>query len=556
MKTKSLLFILAALFTGSLLAQQPVGWKENSPSNFVPMTIAMDTNKKIEGNTSVKITFTETGTPYYESLAFPITPSTPFNFYIHLFDNDPGGEVQFQVRFLTSAGASISTNVASTYPADSTEWRKLSLSGTSPATAAFAFLRVRIFDVAASWTGSATFNLDNCLYTEGSSSNNLMPNYSFENWIFALTQAYCSGPSTINLMFNGNLTSVNPSDYKLMGVDTITFSTATISSTNPKMAILTGPSSSFLIDNKLDSIVTTSSGKFKFYAGILPVSYTNILNQGGVVNETDIATYKGIVSAKSAARTWISDATGPYNSINTYSSTGVISNDVAIGDEIIFAGVKSPYDSQTELVDPMLISKVSSGNSLFINTLQGSEIPVSNGIDSLPAEKWEGAFVQMNNVNVLSFNTAYFICSNDNGATQFRVGNRFTTYGGTFGAGTLTIGNKYTLKGVIVGRTGEYHLSLRDSLTDILNITAINEVEKNKGFVLFPNPANEKITINNNYPINQIKLFDISGRLEDVLEINGELSKEINIENLKKGFYFIQITDKINHISNHKFLKQ
>lgn len=153
------------------------------------MTVQLETTNVSEGTKSVKLTFTETGTPYYESVNFPVSGNTAYNCYLHVFDNDPGGEVQFRIRIFTNAGVYISEK-ASAYSVDSTGWRKILVTGTSPATAAYAMIRLRILDVVANWQGSATFKIDNGSYTQGTNSTNLMPNPGFENWNFSITKAY------------------------------------------------------------------------------------------------------------------------------------------------------------------------------------------------------------------------------------------------------------------------------------------------------------------------------------------------------------------------------
>jgi hypothetical protein len=496
MKTKLSLFVLFAFLFAKLYAQQPISWHETSPSNFVPMTVQLETTTVSEGTKSVKLTFTETGTPYYESDNFPVSGNTAYNCYLHVFDNDQGGEVQYRIRFYTNAGVYISEK-ASAYSVDSTGWRKIFVTGTSPATAAYAMIRLRILDVVANWQGSATFKIDNGSYTQGTNSTNLMPNPGFENWNFSITKAYNVDNNIVNVLFNGPLSSVNASQFQLKGVDTITFANAVISINNPNLVILSNPSAPIQNDSKLDSIVTTSSGSTKFYAGILPFFYCNVVNPDGVLDETNFATFKGVVTASNATRVWISDGFGPLHSINTYSLTGVLANDVSVGDEIIFNARRSPYDYQTELVDPMLISTFSANNPLFLNQVQGNEFDLNNEFDSLPAEKWEGAFIEMDNVKILSYSAGYYTCSDDNNMTLFRIGSRFSTYNGVFDSTTLIIGKNYKVKGVLVGRSGIYHMSLINPGDIILLPDITNKNVKIKAFLegLF-NGINMNITQN------------------------------------------------------------
>jgi hypothetical protein len=178
MKSKILLLTLFAALSTSLYAQ-PNDWRESSPVDFDPLTYATDFVNKTEGIASLKITFTETGTPYYVSDTFNVTASTAFTFTIDVLDNDPGAEVNQRIVFLDAANAG--TNSTSTvYSANNASFQTLTYSGTAPATAVKAYVVIRMYDVAASWTGSGTFNLDNASFTQGGS--NLIPNPGFESW--------------------------------------------------------------------------------------------------------------------------------------------------------------------------------------------------------------------------------------------------------------------------------------------------------------------------------------------------------------------------------------
>jgi len=180
MKSKILLIIVfAALGLG--LSAQPLNWRESSPANFAPLTIAADFDNFSEGTKSVKITFTETGTPYFVCDTFNIISGSTYSLSIDVLDNDPGAEINTRIVFIKANGTS--TNVSSTtYSVNNPAWQALTMTGTAPADAVKAYLVIRMYDVVASWTGSATFNLDNAKYTQGAVTTNLIVNPGFENW--------------------------------------------------------------------------------------------------------------------------------------------------------------------------------------------------------------------------------------------------------------------------------------------------------------------------------------------------------------------------------------
>jgi hypothetical protein len=174
-----------------------IDWWEDSPTNFVPMTIVPELTKVSHGFVSAKITFTETGTPYFVSDTIEVAASAAYNFSIDVLDNDPGAEVNLRVRFIDATGAG--TNVTATaYSADNENFQTYSLSGTTPANAVKAYVILRIYDVSAAWTGSGTFFIDNASFTLGSGKGNLLPNWSFEEW-----QAPTNLPEILNYSFQG-----------------------------------------------------------------------------------------------------------------------------------------------------------------------------------------------------------------------------------------------------------------------------------------------------------------------------------------------------------------
>ncbi len=176
----TLLLVVLAFFSVSLKAQ-PLNWAEDSPAGWVPMVFEEETDpaKVTDGTKSVKITFTETGTPYFVSDTFNIA-ALDFTFSIDIFDNDPGAEYNVRLLYHDASGAYINRE-STDFTIDSPDFQTISLSGTAPEGSAKVVVAVRALDVAASWTGSSTFWLDNCIYSDGVTPN-LVPNFSYEEW--------------------------------------------------------------------------------------------------------------------------------------------------------------------------------------------------------------------------------------------------------------------------------------------------------------------------------------------------------------------------------------
>ena len=156
-------------------------WRESSPADFVPIEVVPEINDVTHGVVAASITFTETGTPYFVSDTFNVSGGSAFDFSIDVLDNDAGAEVNQRIRFIDEAGDGV--NVTSgDYTVDNADYQTLTFTGTVPDTAVEAYVIIRMYDVAADWTGSASFFLDNARFTEAGGAN-MIPNASFEDWL-------------------------------------------------------------------------------------------------------------------------------------------------------------------------------------------------------------------------------------------------------------------------------------------------------------------------------------------------------------------------------------
>ncbi|MFI1773710.1 T9SS type A sorting domain-containing protein [Thalassobellus citreus] len=72
-------------------------------------------------------------------------------------------------------------------------------------------------------------------------------------------------------------------------------------------------------------------------------------------------------------------------------------------------------------------------------------------------------------------------------------------------------------------------------------------------YSIYPNPVKDKLNINTSKNNLTTKIFDLNGKLVQENELNK--TKSINVETLKKGFYFIVIEDDLGNIGTQKFVK-
>ena len=93
----------------------------------------------------------------------------------------------------------------------------------------------------------------------------------------------------------------------------------------------------------------------------------------------------------------------------------------------------------------------------------------------------------------------------------------------------------------------------------INGLVNINRIDENKAtnFLIYPNPCSDKLQIylgSNKSGQYQIRITDISGKEILIKNWFADNSSEIDISNLEKGIYFLQISEGINK-SVQKFIK-
>ncbi len=206
-----------------------------------------------------------------------------------------------------------------------------------------------------------------------------------------------------------DITSVDPVDYTLSGTATIAFNGADIDGSDSKLVHLTGANPFIANDIILDNLTDeANSTDYTFYAGIMPVNFTNTNNPGGVMNNTNPATFTGIVSANDAFNNvWFSDAAGQYHGVMVYSN--IFPFQVATGDEILITATRSEFNGLTELQNPTLLSTISTGNTPYSPTvINGSDLDETIGLNSVPAERWESQLIKIMNFTILSYDATNF----------------------------------------------------------------------------------------------------------------------------------------------------
>ncbi|KQC09896.1 MAG: hypothetical protein APR54_03495 [Candidatus Cloacimonas sp. SDB] len=308
------------------------------------------------------------------------------------------------------------------------------------------------------------FSTPNALDGETTNSSAAVPfptgSYGSEPPNPIIVSTYAVSNSAINVKYNMSITSVVHSDYSLSGTANITFSNATIDGADPTIVHLTGASANMVGDAVLDNIADSENASdYDFYAGIMPVAYTNTVYSGRTTIQNGYnATFQARVSANDAYNNvWIHDAAGAYNGIMVYDSN--FDALVSVGDEILLVARRTEFNDLTELEDPLLLS-AAAGTHYSAAVIAGSEIAATTAANTNPAEKWEGQLVQIENAQVESYDSGNYLytCTDDGGSTYFKMGDNVDYH---FGSITITVGESYNITGVVDFYAGEYRINPR-----------------------------------------------------------------------------------------------
>jgi sialate O-acetylesterase len=86
-------------------------------------------------------------------------------------------------------------------------------------------------------------------------------------------------------------------------------------------------------------------------------------------------------------------------------------------------------------------------------------------------------------------------------------------------------------------------------------VTGVEKTDESQSFQLFPNPFDKEIILKSEAGIKQINLFDISGSAIGVHSKNEQSMVTLETEDLKSGFYMLQITKNDGQTQTMKLIK-
>ncbi len=221
----------------------------------------------------------------------------------------------------------------------------------------------------------------------------------------------------------------------------------------------------------------------------------------------------------------------------------------AVGDSVTFTGQVIEYYNETEMDSISNFVIVSHGN-------QARTPATVVGLDSIQRRKYQGMLVKIKDATCLRYNaSAVWWVFYDSTMTK-SINSEDTIDNIIYTPQKYTPGKRYNITGCIHFEYANWIEPRNIHDIDSINVTAgIDEYQNNSTDVdIFPNPNNGVFTVSVNSTVNAkntvVRLTDITGReiyrgQTDIY--TGKNSLPMNISNLAKGTYLLQISNEQNN---------
>jgi hypothetical protein len=73
--------------------------------------------------------------------------------------------------------------------------------------------------------------------------------------------------------------------------------------------------------------------------------------------------------------------------------------------------------------------------------------------------------------------------------------------------------------------------------------TGLSDENKNEHISIFPNPTSDAVTVNSEYPVNNIKLYDLNGKCIMNVNIGNEKNFKLELLGIDDGIYLMQLNN-------------
>lgn len=89
----------------------------------------------------------------------------------------------------------------------------------------------------------------------------------------------------------------------------------------------------------------------------------------------------------------------------------------------------------------------------------------------------------------------------------------------------------------------------------VQNTTGFSEIEDDKSIQIYPNPSNAGVTINTTFEISNIQVLSIDGKQIVLFENINSKQFKLNLDEISKGIYLINIADRKGNLYRNKWIK-
>ena len=233
-----------------------------------------------------------------------------------------------------------------------------------------------------------------------------------------------------------------------------------------------------------------------------------------------LVTTTGVVTGKYGSGFFIQDGTGPWNGIFVLNSTYNVNR----GDNVTLTGLVYEYYEYTE---------IKSLASLTVNSTGNAE-PTASVVTSaeVKSEAYESVLVQVKNAKCINANSGFGMWTVNDGVNvgdTCKIHNLLYTM-------TPTLNTVYDITGPTYYSFSEYRVEPRDAADVVLSGIEENySLEAN----IYPNPANDFITISAKESLAAVTIYDLKGRVVFQQISLGTNEMKLDISGFSKGLYNI-----------------
>jgi hypothetical protein len=265
---------------------------------------------------------------------------------------------------------------------------------------------------------------------------------------------------------------------------------------------------------------------------IYDIQYTTDISGVSPYKEEIVFT-SGIVTAVHGDGYFIQDGIGAWSGLYIYDKD----NTPQIGDSLLVKGEIVEYFGMTEMTNVSVFEKLGTA------TVPQPTLVTTNQVNQ---EAYESVLVKVGNAVCINANAGFGMWTVNDGSGACKVHNLIYQY-------TPMLNVVYGIIGPVFFTFDEFRIEPRSS-ADVIVQTTVPEHKQTNQFKIYPNPANDFISIESNETL-YLTITDITGKTVYSSNIKS-ISQYIDISTFDNGFYSIQGKKSDGTIISDIFIKQ